>query len=77
MGGWDQNESKGDWRGGVVEWIHLAQERYRWQAVVNAVMNLRVLLPRILLLGYQRGGRNHRCHITQFSEEDQGSSRSE
>jgi hypothetical protein len=32
------------WRG--VEWIHLAQDRARWRAVVNAVMNLRVLVPR-------------------------------
>jgi hypothetical protein len=25
-----------------VDWIGLAQGRYRWRAVVNAVMNLRV-----------------------------------
>jgi hypothetical protein len=31
---------------GGVEWIHLAQDRGRWRAVVNAVMNLRVLAPR-------------------------------
>jgi hypothetical protein len=31
---------------GGVEWIHLAQDRDRWWAVVNAVMNLRVLAPR-------------------------------
>jgi hypothetical protein len=30
---------------GGVEWIHLAQDRDRWPAVVNAVMNLRVLAP--------------------------------
>ena len=26
---------------GAAEWIELAQDRDRWQAVVNAVMNLR------------------------------------
>jgi hypothetical protein len=31
------------WEG--VEWIHQAQDRDRWLAVVNAVMNLRVLAP--------------------------------
>jgi hypothetical protein len=32
--------------GGAVEWIHLAQDRDLWRAVVNAVMNLQVLAPR-------------------------------
>jgi hypothetical protein len=27
---------------GVVVWIGLAQDRYRWRALVNVVMNLRV-----------------------------------
>jgi hypothetical protein len=31
---------------GDVEWIHLAQDRDQWRALVNAVMNLRVLAPR-------------------------------
>jgi hypothetical protein len=31
---------------GGVEWIHLAQDRDRWRAVVSVVMNLRVLAPR-------------------------------
>jgi hypothetical protein len=31
--------------GGGVEWIHLARDRNRCQAVVNAVMNLQVVAP--------------------------------
>jgi hypothetical protein len=31
---------------GTVQWIHLVQDRDRWWAVVNAVMNLRVLASR-------------------------------
>jgi hypothetical protein len=31
---------------GGEDWIRLAQDRDRWQAVVSAVMNLRVLAPR-------------------------------
>jgi hypothetical protein len=26
----------------VVDWISLAQDKYRWRALVNSVMNLRV-----------------------------------
>jgi hypothetical protein len=31
---------------GGVAWIRLSQDRDRWQSVVSAVMNLRVLAPR-------------------------------
>jgi hypothetical protein len=31
---------------GSVEWIQVAQDRDRWRALVNAVMNLQVLAPR-------------------------------
>jgi hypothetical protein len=31
---------------GGVDWIRLSQDRDRWQAVVIAVMNLRILAPR-------------------------------
>jgi hypothetical protein len=27
---------------GGIDWIDMAQDRNRWQAVVNAIMNLRV-----------------------------------
>jgi hypothetical protein len=32
---------------GCVDWFLLAQDKDRWRAVVSAVMNLRVLAPRI------------------------------
>jgi hypothetical protein len=50
MGGWDQNGSQGDWLG--VEWIHLAQDRGRRRSVVHAMVNLRVLAPRVQLYVY-------------------------
>jgi hypothetical protein len=31
---------------GSVDWIQLAQDRDRWQALVNTLMHLRVLAPR-------------------------------
>jgi hypothetical protein len=34
-----------DW--GSVDWIQLAQDRDRWWAFVNTVMNQRILAPRI------------------------------
>jgi hypothetical protein len=38
--------------GGGVDWIRLAQDRNRCLAVVSAVMNLRFLAPRSLLVSY-------------------------
>jgi hypothetical protein len=32
---------------GSVDWIQLAQDMDRWQTVVNTVMNLWVLVPRV------------------------------
>jgi hypothetical protein len=36
--------------GGGVDWIRLAQDRDWWRAVVSAVMNLHVLVPRSYLV---------------------------
>jgi hypothetical protein len=32
---------------GNVKWIHLTQNSYRWRAIANMVINLRVLAQRI------------------------------
>jgi hypothetical protein len=40
---------------GSVEWIHLAQHRDWWWALVNTVMNLRVLAPH----SYRNGNAHH------------------
>jgi hypothetical protein len=41
---WEDNMKMDLWEIGFwdVDWIHLAQDRDRWRAVVNTVMNLRV-----------------------------------
>jgi hypothetical protein len=39
---WVLDNISGDVRWGV-DWIGLAQDRNRWRALVNAVMNIRVL----------------------------------
>jgi hypothetical protein len=42
--GWEDNIIKHLWEVGSedVDWMHLAQDRDQWRAVVNMVMNLRV-----------------------------------
>jgi hypothetical protein len=45
MEGWDQIDLR-ETGGGDVYWIRQAQDRDRWRAVVNAVMNLRIMAPR-------------------------------
>jgi hypothetical protein len=53
FGGLRRNWIRMDVRGigwGSVEWIKLAQDRGRWRAVVNTVMDLRVLAPRSYLV---------------------------
>jgi hypothetical protein len=37
------------WGAGEVEWIQSAQDRDRWRALVNAVMDILVLAPRSYL----------------------------
>jgi hypothetical protein len=37
---------------GCVEWIQLAQDRDQWRAIVNTVINLRILGPRSYLFIY-------------------------
>jgi hypothetical protein len=46
--------------GGGVGWIHLAQDRDRRRAVVNAVMNLRVLAPEVSQLCLQTSDRRYK-----------------
>ena len=42
---WEDNIKIDLWEvGGRGDWMELAQDRYRWQALVNTVMNLRVPL---------------------------------
>jgi hypothetical protein len=46
-----------------VERIHLAWNKDRWKALVNASINLRVLAPRnYLVSGKFRKGMKHSCH---------------
>jgi hypothetical protein len=37
---------------GSIDWIKLAQDRDRWRALVNTVMNLSVLAPRTYLVTF-------------------------
>ena len=44
-----------------MEWIYLAQDRDRWQAVVNAVMNLRALCCMELLSNTENAAHHLNC----------------
>jgi hypothetical protein len=44
---------------GGLDWIRLAQARYRWRAVMNAVMKLRVFAPRSYLVAAYVGATDH------------------
>jgi hypothetical protein len=48
---------------GAVEWIHLAQDSNRLGAVVNAVMNLRVLAPCSYLNAYRAYVKLSKCNL--------------
>jgi hypothetical protein len=42
MGEYETGSPRNRMRGGV-DWIDLAQDRDKWRALVNAVMNLRIV----------------------------------
>jgi hypothetical protein len=48
--------------GGGVEWIHLAQDRDNWWALVNAVVNLQVL-GATELVNNSFSSSHYMCHI--------------
>jgi hypothetical protein len=52
---------------GSVDWIQLAQDRDRWRALVNTVMNLRVMAPRSLLMGKPQGSKNPGMQLFGFT----------
>jgi hypothetical protein len=39
---------------GSVDWIHLSQDRDRWRALVDTVMNLRIIATRIYPLAFRQ-----------------------
>jgi hypothetical protein len=51
---------------GSIDWIQLAQDRDRWQALVNTVMNFRVLVPRSSLISRQTLSKCICQHISLF-----------
>jgi hypothetical protein len=45
---------------GIVDWIQLAQDRDRWRVLVNTVMNLLVLTPRMKFFFFLASSRPQR-----------------
>jgi hypothetical protein len=51
----------------VVDWIGLAQDRYRWRVLVNSVMNLRVLPNGCTSCGLSSGTQFHIVSYLQYN----------